>query len=118
MKSAPVSQLRATQRIAGGRDRADPGLSQYVLLDASHRYDRLIVDDASLVVCADCQTTEVRVAGAAVHLGAAMIGTSCPSTSPMRRLKQDVFAQPETEPEDIVSLEEERALLGKEWKPA
>ena len=49
-------------------------------------------------------------------LAPAMIGTSCPSTSPMRRLKyrQDVFAQPETEPEDIVSLEEERALLGKE----
>ena len=48
------------------------------------------LDDAMLVVGADDQAAEVGVAGAAVDLAAAMIGTSCPSTSPMRRLKYGI----------------------------
>ena len=55
----------------------------------------------------------------AVHLGARDDRHFLPFDQPdaAAEVRQDVFAQPETEPEDIVSLEEERALGKEEWKP-
>ena len=49
-----------------------------------------------------------------------MIGTSCPSTRPMRRLKNGITSSFEAEAErkDVAALEKERALLREEQREA
>ena len=87
-----------------------------VLLDAADRHHGLVLDDAALVVRADDEAAEVRVARASVDLGAGDDGHFLPldEADAPAEVRQHVLVQAEAEREDVVAFEEERALLGKE----